>query len=76
MTATEKERRFTVEAIDHDKRGNPTRFGIRYTPPVKVKADGTRSMGMRFIVLEASEYLSDPEETLTQVADILEEHWA
>lgn len=76
MSAADKERRFTVEAIDHDKRGNATRFGIRYTPPTKVHADGTRSMGLRFIVLEASEYLSDPEETLTQVASILEEHWA
>lgn len=75
MTAAEKERRFTVEAIDHDKRGNATRFGIRYTPPTKVNPDGTRSIGLRFIVLEASEYLSDPEQTLTAVADILEEHW-
>ena len=76
MTYAVKERRFTVEAIDHDRRGNATRFGIRYTPPTKGHADGTRSMGMRFIVLEASEYLSDPEETLTKVADILEEYWA
>ena len=75
MTDADKSRRFTVEATDHGKRGKPVRFGIRYRSPAKINADGSLSIGLSCIVLEAGEYLADQETVLGGIADILEEHW-
>lgn len=69
---TSETRRFTVEATAHNKRGNPTRWGIRYSPRPQLNADGSKSFSLSFIMLEAGEFLGDQEAVLSAVSDLLE----
>jgi hypothetical protein len=70
---------FTVESNGNYGRRNSgtSSWLIRYdpTPGGKVKPDGSRSFGMNFPVLVATDFLADPEPTLQKVADILNKHW-
>lgn len=70
-----KPRRFTVEPTARDKDGQPSRYGIRLTPPPRELPDGAKVRSFTFICLEAGEYLGDQENVMGIIADLLEEHF-
>lgn len=74
MTAEQVHHRFIVEDIGQTREGK-TRYGIRFNPPPRRDETGKIvAHSLSFIVLEASEFLGNAKETLTAIADLLEEH--
>lgn len=74
MSPGQPHRRFTVEETGQTSYGD-TRYGIRFNPPPRRNETGEIvAHSLSFIALEASEFLGHPEETLTAIAQILEEH--
>lgn len=65
-----QETRFTVEPCQHKGVGIGD-FAIRYTPPSIVEEGKGRSFGWSFQCLIAGDVLSDQENMLQEIADLL-----